>query len=40
MTAMTALVFGRVFERHPQSRVAFPEAVAGWASLNAQHTVV
>jgi uncharacterized protein len=40
MTAMTALVSGGVFERHPQFRVAFVEAVAGWASLNAQHTTV
>ncbi|CAM3383328.1 amidohydrolase family protein [Mycobacterium intermedium] len=30
MTAMTALVSGGVFERHPQLRVAFLEAGAGW----------
>lgn len=30
MTAMTALVSGGVFERHPDLRVAFLEAGAGW----------
>lgn len=30
MTAMTALVSGGVFERHPRLRVAFLEAGAGW----------
>ncbi|BAX92836.1 amidohydrolase [Mycobacterium shigaense] len=30
MTAMTAMVSGGVFERHPQLRVAFLEAGAGW----------
>ncbi|HUA94701.1 MAG TPA: amidohydrolase family protein [Acidimicrobiales bacterium] len=30
MTAMTALVSGGVFERHPALRVAFLEAGAGW----------
>ncbi|HXW33594.1 MAG TPA: amidohydrolase family protein [Acidimicrobiales bacterium] len=30
MSAMTALVSGGVFERHPQLRVAFLEAGAGW----------
>jgi uncharacterized protein len=40
MTAMTALVSSGVFERHPQLRVAFLEAGAGWTSLNAQHTTV
>jgi len=30
MTAMTALVSGGVFERHPRLKVAFLEAGAGW----------
>jgi predicted TIM-barrel fold metal-dependent hydrolase len=30
MTAMTAMVSGGVFERHPELRVAFLEAGAGW----------
>jgi uncharacterized protein len=30
MTAMTAMVSGGVFERHPRLRVAFLEAGAGW----------
>jgi hypothetical protein len=38
--AMTALVSGGVFQRHPQLRVAFLGADAGRASLNAQHATV
>ena len=30
MTAMTALVSGGVFDRHPKLRVAFLEAGVGW----------
>ena len=45
MTAMTALVSGGVFDRHPQLRVAFLEAGVGWVPffidrLHEQITIV